>query len=387
MNTLLRKWSILTMLVISVFMISCDNEDPIIDVTDGLALADGYYLSLDGADPEASTQMVLEKVELPGSNAPVDRDGFYGNYIYLASGTYKLVEVEDREIIATLGATLAEKDTLATNDPTTGFKIGSPTEDADGFTLSNGFYKIAYDVETNEILVMEIETVSLIGSSTEGGWGSDTELTAQGAATEDGFEFESTGIILRSGAFKIRINNGWKMERFTEGGGYAAFTNYGGTEDLLVTGGADIEFTEEGEYTVNILLTNEGGAEMTLTRTGDAPVITFEPEEYAWGIIGFATTGDDTGWGQDIDMDYEGEAGGVHSWTGTYTLFAGAFKFRTNDDWAFAPNAPAYTLTGPDMADIDASGNDFVIAEGATYEFTISTADEGDSWSLNVDKQ
>lgn len=369
------------LLAVSAFMFSCSDDDDLIDVGDGLNLADGYYLAIDGEDPEASTQLVLEKVELAGSNDPVDRDGYYGNYVFLNSGNYKLAQVANREVVAELGAVLADKEELAGDDPSTGYKIATPSEDAGAFNLSSGFYKVGYDEETNEILVMEVATVSLIGSATEGGWGSDTQLTAIGdPSEEDGWEFEGTNIILRNGAFKIRINNGWKMARFDEeGGGFAPFTNYGGSESLLEPGGSDIVFSGEGAYTVNVKLTNEGGAEMSMTRTGDAPEITFDPEEYQFGIIGDATA---RGWDADMNMHYKGIVDGKHTWLSVVTLLGtGNFKFRTNDSWDYNVGG---SITLGEESEVFRDGSDIpTFGEGAYY-VVLSTADEGETWQVTV---
>jgi hypothetical protein len=66
--------------------------------------------------------------------------------------------------------------------------------------------------------------------------------------------------------------------------------------------------------------------------TLDYNTLKYKIEPMAWGIVGSARTGDDSGWGSDDDMTFVGGKGS-YKWTKTITLFNGAMKFRANDGW------------------------------------------------------
>jgi hypothetical protein len=85
----------------------------------------------------------------------------------------------------------------------------------------------------------------------------------------------------------------------------------------------------------------------TLEYTTDATV---------WGIVGFATTGNDSGWNQSIPLTYNQES---KKWEGIVTLSAGEFKFRANNAWTIN--------LGGDPASMSYDGSNLSVDAGGSY--------------------
>ncbi|GAB3336351.1 hypothetical protein GCM10027429_19580 [Marivirga atlantica] len=391
MKNFKKLWAVALMLAASFAMVSCDEDEPIVEVQEGLNVADGYYFVVEGEDPVAERSLTPEQVEGDGF-AAVDRDGFYGNYVFLEAGDYQLQKVEAKEVSLTLGGALSTVplDSLSDEEPFNSYDLALLTEDGAAINIANdGFYKVSYDETTSELIVMEVEKVSFIGAPS--GW-SDVEMTTVSSNPDDGFVFNAQGVTIREGDnYKIRINNAWKIIRNNDAGdGYVAFTNYGGSADNLVAGGGDIPFAQEdGVYTVEVELQNDGGAFLNFNRTGDAEEITFDPDDYNWGVIGSVTA---NGYDADRNLVYAGVDGDVYSWVGV-VWFADAnldpndtgdrrFKFRNNDDWTVNLGG-AITPDGT-QATLAVGGGDIVAPASGAYYIVLSTADEGETWNATM---
>ncbi|MFY7741467.1 MAG: SusE domain-containing protein [Flavobacterium sp.] len=85
----------------------------------------------------------------------------------------------------------------------------------------------------------------------------------------------------------------------------------------------------------------------TLEYTTDATV---------WGIVGFATTGNDSGWNQSIPLTYNQES---KKWEGIVTLSAGEFKFRANNAWTIN--------LGGDPASMSYDGSNLSVNAAGSY--------------------
>ncbi len=375
--------SVLMIAAIAVFSIGCKDDGPVIGGGDGIPVSDGMYITKAGVDPVPAQKLNTEKVELGFDSQ--DREGFQMTFVYLEAGDYNLVTVTDRAITETLGGTaiVPEGDTYSV--------IEEAAVDGAAFNVATaGLYVVSYDLTLNEIVYLQITSAGAIGDATATGWGADTELTVKSTATADGISFETTGMILRQGSWKVRFNNRWIVDRRLDpsaghdfANGYAMFTNLSGTVDAPVLGGSNFAIAagDDAEFTVALGWTPTGGWAITLTRTGDAPVVTFVPSEHQWGIIGSATTIPD--WSADIDLNYEGLVGTTYSWVGTFDLTVGSFKFRTNDSWDKNFGYDGATKTG-DLGDLSADNDgNFSLAVAGNYTITISTSDDGATYSVD----
>ncbi len=390
-------------------MMSCGEDDtPVIVKEEGIPVADGFYITESGVDPTSSAQLTAESVEDDGFGAQ-SRDSYFANYVYLKAGNHTIVNIVSKKITETFGGTVTTGDNASADCELNEYAIVATAKDGAAFSVASaGLYKVTFDKTTGESILYKIEKVGLIGSATPGGWGSDTDLA--GTVAADGGTWTATGVVLRKGEFKVRFNCNWNIDRridseagFAANNGYMLFTNFGGSLDNLLPGndGSNIGVSEvggsapdEAEYTVTVTWTGKDGFKVGLERTGEAPVITFVPDEHQWGVIGDATP---TGWDSDTDMNYDGVDAGTYTWTmttgsgggGSLDFIEGGFKFRANNAWDENMGwGGKLTLTG-DMGEFsDDGGNIHVSAAGAgTYKITLTTSDDGDSYTANFEKQ
>lgn len=385
LNPLILIFGVFAMLTFS----SCGEDDPVIDPgTGGINVGNGLYLAANGADPSSTAGLVAEVVGAPDFGFQ-DRDGYNAGYMWLEAGSYNVVEITDKEVTATIGGTLSEENDGITNcDGTEGnnYMRVETTVDGPAFNVATaGLYKVAHDATRNELIMYQISSAGLIGAATPGGWGGDTPMS--GSVTSEGASFSIEDVVLRAGQMKLRFNCRWDIKRLIDpnGGldasnGYEMFTNFGGTFDNLMPGGANIEVAEDGLYTVTLDWDPRDGWSSTATRTGDAPELSFDPNDFNWGIIGDATAGS---WDSDRDMLYKDGGNGSHNWFGVVTLAAdGQFKLRANDSWdvnlggALAPDGVATTLV---------NGGDNLANPGAgAYYIVLNTSDDGATWNATM---
>jgi len=365
---------------------SCKDDDPIIDPgEDGINVSDGFYLTIAGQEPGSSTGLTSEVVEAEGFAAQ-ERTGFSGNYMFLASGEYELVNIVDKAITETVGGTaevITDDGSLCDQND---YTVISTTADGPAFNVTeDGMYKVTYDEMTSEMLLHRITAASVIGSATDNGWGEDTPLNATIAST--GATFTMENITLRSGEWKVRFNCRWSINRRVDptgslddaANGYQTFTNFGGTTNSLVVGGANIQQDEDGIYTVTAEWSPQDGWSLNATKTGDAPVITFNPNDFQMAVVGDATAG---AWGDPANNEkdqnlFHTENNGIHTWYGVVTLAdAGEYKFRANDGWDFN--------LGGDLAALENGGGNIASPGAGSYYVILSTPNEGDSWNASV---
>jgi len=381
MKEIFSRFSMLLVLFGMVFITSCGDDDPIIDPgADGLNVSDGLYLKADGVDPVSSAALVSELVEANDFLSQA-RTGFTAGYMYLSAGDYNVVNVVDKEIITTIGGTASVITDAGSDCDYNDYVVITTAENGPAFTVAtSGLYKVTHDAMTDELILYNIFDASIIGSATENGWGADTPL-AGGNATADGASWSATGVILRSGEWKVRFNCRWGINRRIDptgslndpANGYQLFTNFGGTTSDLAVGGANFQQMEDGEYTVTLNWSRQDGWSLTPTRTGDAPDITFNPNDFRFAVIGDATAG---AWDTDQNLFHKEDAG-VHTWYGVVTFGdSGEYKFRANDAWDIN--------YGGDLSDLSNGGANIPTPGAGSWYIRLFTADEGETWGAMV---
>lgn len=391
MNTTLRSVWLLLAAFAMLFLTSCgDDDEPVITPggTDGINVADGLYLAAEGEDPSSTALLSTENVEAEGFTSQA-RTGFVGGYVYLDAGNYNVVQITEKEVTATIGGS-AESVTDSSSD--CDFNDYTVITTAAGGSAINvataGLYRVTHDQTTSELIMYAIDSPGLIGDATPGGWSSDTRLA--GSIASDGASWSASDVVLRNGQWKVRFNCRWSLDRRTDPAagfgmenGYQLYTNFGGAANDLQNGNdsPNIAQEEEGTYTVTITWDPRSGFAVDLDRTGDAPVISFDPNDFQWGVIGSATAG---GWDADRNL-LPKNADGVYSWHGVVTLISGEgeeIKFRTNDSWDLNLGG---TLTADGVASELVNGGDNIPSPGSgSYYVVISTADEGDTWMATM---
>ena len=369
---------------------SCKDDDgPVIDPGTGLNLADGFYLAASGSDPVSSAGLSSESVEDEGF-ASQDRSGFVAGYLYLSAGDYNLVSVTAKEVTETIGGTATAESDMGSGCDFNDYTLISTAANGPAFNVATeGLYKVTYDALSKEIILYQIVQAGIIGSATPNGWGADTPLS--GSVTATGGSFTISDVVLRQGEFKVRFNCRWNLDRrvdpaagFGMDNGYQLFTNFGGSTNDLLPGndGANIQLllANEGIYTIDLTWSPSDDWSISLTKTGEAPVITFDPNNFKWGVIGDATA---SSWDADQNMFYKGEVGGAHTWLGVVTLAGtGEFKFRANDDWDI--NLGGTLPTDGSEVSLDLGGSNVPTPGAGQYFLTVKTADEGASWTASV---
>jgi hypothetical protein len=393
MKNLTKLWSLGLLLTATMFMVSCDEDEPTIDVDeDGLSVADGMYIALEGEDPAATMQLTSEQVEDEGFSAQ-ERSGFVTGYFYLSAGNYNIVQTADREVAGTFGGSVETINYGTEDEPITYDVIADATDGGAAFSIEEGLYKIAHDELTSEIMIFKINSVGLIGAATPNGGSSDTPLS--GSADETGGSWSASDLILRSGWYKFRFNSTWGVDRrvdpalgFGSDNGYLMFTNFGGSIDNLepgnVGGNFEMAAENEGAYDVEVSYTAEAGFSFSQNRTGDAPDVTFDPSEYNFGILGSTNA---NAFDSDRDMVYK-EVNGHPTWHGVVYFAENSsddqgrrFKFRTNDDWDFNLGG---AVTLGETTTLAVNGNDIEAPAAGAYYFMLWTEDEGTTWQVTT---
>ncbi len=386
MKKSIRLFGMLLSLVALTVFVACSDDDggSIIDDGNGdddgrttFTVAPGLYIANVDGDTTITNAMILNDTKSSGTdlNVPLPRTGYKTNYVYLEAGNHMFAVIgEDQKIETLIGGPVTAVDT--TDAPADGFDIVATEVGGASFGIAAaGVYHVAHDDQRSEGYLVAVNRWGILGTSLEKGFNEDFDMTTQ-SSSADGTTWEGTEIVMRPGTFKIRYNDTWTIIPET---GFDIFTNFGGTVDVLDPGSNDIAFDGEGTYTVTLNLSSTGQMSLTLTRTGDAPVITFDPNEYQFGTIGDATAG---GWDSDRDLFYKGLDGTKgHWWAGVaYLESTGEFKFRTNDDWTFSLGG-TLTADGTSSTLDIGGGNIAVPGEAGAYYFEISTTDEGTTWN------
>ncbi len=407
-----------------IFASSCGDDDGGIDIGDGagtFSVSDGVYIAgISGTDVSVSTAAVLNSNMVEGPDfGTIERSGHLVGYVYLTAGNYVFAEIDEQEILNQWGGTATTTDgsmTLSgaeTSEQPSEFVVVSLSENGAAFAVgTEGVYHVVFDTQSSEALLTRVTSWGVIGGAVfesacvSNGFNSDVDVV-ESSSSADGTTWESSGIILKGGEYKIRFNDAWKIDRrtmvddndpYNAANGYVALTNLGGTLSALEEGGSNITLADAdaGTYTVTVSLSDAGVISLAIERTGDAEVCAFDIENFTWGIIGGATFDD---WNTDQELTYANGDGGVHKWRGVFPLDAGGdgnnqFKFRTDDTWAtkllptnvnVTDNTDAGTISDDGATNADGQ---WFLADGNSglYYFEVTTDDFGVTWNMTIDE-
>jgi hypothetical protein len=386
MNRVSKLFTAALLFVAASFMVSCE-DDLDIGGGDGLALQDGFYITQVDVDPVTSSRLSSTVVEADGFGSQA-REGFRTVLTYLAAGNYNIVNVVNREIRQTIGGSTETIDGGSDCDQGAYTLVSSIADGGAAFNVASaGFYWVMMDDQRAEAILYRLQSMSLIGAATPAGWSHSADQTVAINAAATGVTAVAEGITLRPGEYKVRFNCRWGIDRrinpeggFAADNGYVAFTNFGGTFEELVPGGANFQVATGGDgvYKFTASWNPEAGFGIAREKTQDLEPIQFNPSNFQWGIIG---AGGPTGnWDNDEDLNYEGVSNGAHRWVGTFDV-NGEFKFRTNNSWDFNIGYQDNVERTGDVDGVTNTGGNFTAT--GNYTFTISTSNEGESWSVN----
>lgn len=214
-----------------------------------------------------------------------------------------------------------------------GSKSGKLKNPGNNINVTAGYYLVKADIL--KMTYNLTKTVwGVIGTSTPGGWGAQTDMTYYGSAKVFGI-----GLTMPAGEFKFRGTSDWGIN-FGSSAKDGKTLNYGGD---------NIAIAAAGDYAITLDLS--------------------QPNNYTysantWGVIGSATA---NGWNSDQNMSWDATN---KVFTATLTLTAGEIKFRANDDWAVNLGGTLSALTG--------GGANIAVPAAGTYKITL------DPWNLKA---
>lgn len=173
----------------------------------------------------------------------------------------------------------------------------------------DAFYKIIFN---DRSLTYELELLRypfpsnlyLVGNSSSAGW--DTGTSIPFVKTGDG-QFEIYAY-LSSGE-----EDGFK---FLEVQDWAGDWGKGEEGKLVQEGESNLQVPSDGFYRITV----------------DFNTMSYNVTAVSWGFVGNGTTGDDSGWNTDVNLEFIGGKGS-YTWRKTVTLYNGEVKFRANGSW------------------------------------------------------
>jgi len=204
-----------------------------------------------------------------------------------------------------------------------------------------GEWTVTFNALTGAYKFVYTSDIGIIGNSTPGGWGDDTNLYYDPIDSNKYF----ITLNLIAGEAKFRANDDWAV-------------NWGAIDfpaGIGTQGGANIPIPSVGKYLINF--DKSTGA------------YSFEEilEFATIGLIGSSTPG---GWDSDTDLTKDGA--NPNLWKGTITLIDGEAKFRANDAWAISWGDTLFPsgigiLNGPNIPAV--AGQYVVTFNTETFEY------------------
>ncbi len=378
------------------FFISCTEDEPKIDIGDGdVIVSDGFYIigaSAPSEIPAASGIMSAGVVEGDGFSAEA-RTGYYETYIYLkAAGGIQFASYSDN-VETVYGGTVETVTQESDGEISFDYLSGALAKDGASVTpLAAGLHHVVVDMQTSTFLVVPVKEINIAGSARDASSYTFKTISA------DGMTY-SGSVVIRGGAWKLRYNDSWKIDRridpslgYVDNNGYVAFSNFGGTVENLEPGAGNIDALAGGTGTYDFTLTFKNGSsspKLTTTRTGDAPAVTFDPDQNKWGLKGSASK---QGWGTVIPFFYSKSDQNVHKFINVLWLNKNAtegdsefgFGIDGKDDFK---GYNAVTVTDNTSGKIAAAGGgNFLVKESGFYTLLLTTANDGDTWALDIKK-
>jgi hypothetical protein len=414
-KSLFRRIFNLTWLIMAALLTftACDDDDDNDD--DDVIILDGIYIMGDATALDTyntNGRFTVTKNEVNQE----DRASLYEKYIAIgATGTFKIMHVAGA-VKKQFGPgtdfdVVLEADRV-TDDPKVDFWRGTYEENTTEFTVpADGLYHVVIDTELGKIAIMPV-IWGVIGDATPGGWNSSTALTPS-SFNKETMTFTKTEMELRSGQWKFRYSDGWKVVLDTivdlGGGdkGVKVNTNFGGTAiTALEAGGDNFNNTVPGVYTVTMTWTLAAGHAVTLLKTAELPLTNWTGVQV--DMIGTGVSVDNTNavvsttwgnWGYTLLAD--GGAipvvnGNLYTWTwaGVILEADSGFKIRTKDGVA-PPSGGAnfgVGLEAVDHANSSANVNtaitgDITVSVKTAYDVIITIdADNSDAKVITINE-
>jgi hypothetical protein len=392
---MMLRLSFALMAALTLFITSCKDDTP---TRPPVVIEDGLYVK--GAGTALTDYNVKGLLKVTRNEVTqTDRAQLVELYVAVKAGTagFNIVDVVGGvPTVYGPGTDFKVVDSVArtTDEPKVDFWRGSYAVSATAFTVpKDGLYHIVLDKELKKMAVLPVAW-GVIGAATPGGWGGSTPLPVKGFDLNT-MTFEATDMVLTKADFKFRYSQGWKVildDNFDLGGGVKgirANTNYGGTIDALVPGGANITNATPGKYTVKMVWTLGAATVATDTKTGDLNLIDYTNFELGLVGNGLMVNGVQHNWDLTV-MVSKPVVENVTTYTWKYNQVTvttlGSFKIRQGQDWT--KKSIGYndvTMAGISAAKFttNADGN-FVPTVDGTYDFVLKIDAVTEKYTLTV---
>jgi hypothetical protein len=201
----------------------------------------------------------------------------------------------------------------------------------------------------------------IIGAATSTGWDSDTDVTyTDWASTWNGVYY------LGADVFKFRANDAWTSE----------LNPSNSVVDLSTS------ITDNGDG--NFVNATAGLFYVRISTPDEGVTWNLYVHEVSPGIIGAAVT---NGWdGPDNNVPFLSELDGTITWKlDAFAFGADEWKIRLNDGWEYGYGFGQVTLSGANSGLLSDSGGNFKLSAAGNYTVTITTADNGATYSVAFD--
>jgi len=356
------------------------SEPPPVVILDGLYVKGGST-ALTDFDSKGMLKVTRNEVN------QTDRASLKEIYIAIKAGSpgFNIVDVAG-SVQKTYGpganfAVVHGGDSTSGDEPKVDFWRGDYAESTTAFTVpADGLYHIVIDTELKKIAILPVNW-GVIGAATPGGWGSSTPMPSTGFDLNT-MTFEVTDMVLTKADYKFRYSDGWKViidPTVDLGGGVVgvrANTNFGGTIDALVPGGANITNATPGKYTMKMVWTLGSGYTASATKTGDLQVTDYTNTELGLVGNGLMVNGVQHNWDLTVMLS-KPVVENVTTYTWTYNQVEvttlGSFKIREGQDWT--KKSIGYndvTMAGLAAADFTTNGDgNFVPTKDGTYDMVL----------------
>lgn len=393
-STLMKlTWALL--LSLTFIATSCKDDEttePPVIVLDGLYVK-GASTALADFDAKGMLKVTRNEVN------QTDRAELMEIYIAVKAGSpgFNIVDVAG-DVKTTYGpgadfAVVGESDRNV-DEPKVDFWRGSYTESTTTFTVpADGLYHIVLDKQLKKIAILPV-VWGVIGAATPGGWGSSTAMPATGFDLNT-MTFEINDMVLTKADWKFRYSDGWKVildAEYDLGGGVVgikANTNFGGTIDALVPGGANITNATPGKYTMKMVWTLGSGYVASATKTGDLNLINYTDTELGLVGNGLMVNGAQHNWDVTV-MVSKPVVENVTTYIWTYNQVAvttlGSFKIREGQDWtkkSIGYNDVTMAGLAADKFTTNGDGN-FVPTEDGNYDMVLKIDAVTEKYTLTV---
>jgi len=290
----------LCLFALALLFVGCKTDNPVVTPIS----EDGWYISGDATS--FTTLATISKFNATtnengsstgttvADNPP--RVGLFDKYVYLTTGKTFTISKVAGGVETKYGASGVLTYNPAGKYDQINANVTRGTL-APGATLTvakTGLYQVAFDVNTNKVIIAEITHWGVIGGATPGGWGSNTVMNLVGTISPDSNTYKVDNVNLIVDQYKFRYSDGWKVQvsdtavMAVGGENVKVNANFGGALTALVAGGANIANATSGVYSISMTWKKSTGTWMAkVVKTGDYIPPSYPDSLY---VVGDATS-------------------------------------------------------------------------------------------------